>query len=380
MRRSSSTAVAVRSVLSGVVLSLFGASPSAAQVPGFHFVGFAPGTTTSGVSSLSADGRVAAGGSVSNFIGPGFTWTVAGGRVDFGLEASLPAFTGARGISGDATTVVGASRPSGPARAYRYRGPGTYQDLGTIGTWPESYAQGVSGDGSVVVGHVQTVLGPNPTLGRAFRWNASGGMQDLGLTSTTHIYSEATAVSRDGTTIVGHSQSSGGRSDAFVWRESTGMLVLPPLATTGSSIADAVNFDGSIIAGISGTQGSAALWVNGQPIDLGIPPGWNSARARGLSDNGTVVAVTLSSATGLTAGVWTSQDGWEVLSEYLARQGVSVPAGWSLYSCTAVSADGLTFAGDAFSGTAFQGFVATIPAPGALPVLGVGLLMIPRRR
>jgi probable HAF family extracellular repeat protein len=49
------------------------------------------------------------------------------------------------------------------------------QDLGTLGgDYSEAY--GVSADGAVVVGEARNAVG----FYRAFRWTASGGMQDLG--------------------------------------------------------------------------------------------------------------------------------------------------------------------------------------------------------
>ena len=47
--------------------------------------------------------------------------------------------------------------------------------LGTLGG-RESEARGVSADGAVVVGWAYNAAGQR----RAFRWTASGGMQDLG--------------------------------------------------------------------------------------------------------------------------------------------------------------------------------------------------------
>jgi probable HAF family extracellular repeat protein len=50
------------------------------------------------------------------------------------------------------------------------------QDLGTLGGIRLELAYGVSADGAVVVGVAENAAGQR----RAFRWTASGGMQDLG--------------------------------------------------------------------------------------------------------------------------------------------------------------------------------------------------------
>jgi probable HAF family extracellular repeat protein len=87
--------------------------------------------------------------------------------------------------------------------------------LGTLGGAYSysSYAYGVSADGSVVVGESD---------GRAFRWTASGGMEDLNTTYanllTPGSYLErATAISPDGRYIVGVGRNAAtGRHEAFL--------------------------------------------------------------------------------------------------------------------------------------------------------------------
>jgi len=109
------------------------------------------------------------------------------------------------------------------------------------------------------------------------------------------------------------------------------------------------------------------MWIDGSPVELvpAIPD--SRLTPYGVSDSGTVVAglLNLGSVGGLVAGVWTQGTGMMRLSDYLVANGVTLPAGVNLETCTAVSADGLTFAGytRAAGGIGNIGFVATIPPP-----------------
>jgi hypothetical protein len=71
----------------------------------------------------------------------------------------------------------------------------------------------------------------------------------------------------------------------------------------------------------------------------------------------------------------------ERLSDYLAFHGVQVPAGINLITATAVSADGMTFAGyTGLPGAGLQGWVATVPGPGVLCAFFIGYVASSRRR
>lgn len=357
-----------------------------AQTPSFHLVGNAAGTEGSRCTGVSADGRVASGWSGLGLQTPGFTWTAAGGRNDFGLEPGLPSQTFVNGISGDSTTLVGTSQPiaGGLRTAYRYRGPGTFQTLGNLAGLPNSTANGVSGDGNVIVGVSDTSFG---SVGEAFRWTPNGGIQGLGYTRPGSVASSANAVSRDGTTIVGKSINAGGYTDAFVWTATGGMRILPQISGTTDPLSSAlgVNFDGSIVVGRSGIAAHAARWVNGQAMDLGTLPDAGPSLGLGVSDDGRIVVGNAQRIEDVVATIWTPDVGMEQLATYLARQGVLVPIGWRLVNAYGVSADGRTIVGVAEmpgNDRMSIGFVATIPNPStvACMFLVAGGWLVQRRR
>lgn len=360
--------------LIGWIALAFVAGVARAQAPGFVLTGHAPGTDFSQVYALSADGRVAAGasGTTNALPAPGFTWTASGGRNDFGLEVGLPVQTIPAAISADGAFVAGRTTN----RAFRYAGPGTYQEIAPVGGYTASAAQGISGDGSIVAGRLFV---PQAGVSEAFRWTAQGGVQRLGVLPGDAA-SSANAISRDGTTIVGGSGGGSNSAAAFAWRQGTGMVGLPSLGGPDTG-AWGVNFDGSVIVGQSGLNLHAVMWRDGQISDLGVPQGFvGGSVAKAVNDAGTVVVGYASTST-TQAVIWTPSSGMEFLSDYLARNGIAVPSGWTLLNATAVSADGLTIAGwGSNSSTGSEGFVVTIPAPSSILVLSAGAMLAARRR
>ena len=94
---------------------------------------------------------------------------------------------------------------------------GWSQSLTWLGTLPggnRSEAWGVSADGSVVVGWDQNAAGE----GRAFRWTASGGMQNLGTLGGKRSF--AFGVSADGAVVVGYATNAAGQARAVRWTAS----------------------------------------------------------------------------------------------------------------------------------------------------------------
>lgn len=355
-------------VFAAAFSGLLAATEARAQ---FYLLSSPPGILSERVFGLSADGTVAAGGRHAT-PASGFTWSVSGGMNNFGALPGMPNQSWAYGISGNGQVAVGAaaSAQTVDERAYRYSGGPTLDILGVQSGYTRSYAQDASFNGDVVVGRSE--IGQFGDAGQAFRWTSTTGLVGLGFLRPGQGYSEAAAVSGDGSTIVGYVRQTTGFEQAFMWREGTGMVGLPGLDATNDGRARGVNMDGTIIVGLARPgpfQQAATMWVDGIPMNLGVPTGFNRSLANAVSDDGSVVVGQLD-GNGQTAAIWTLGRGMEPLSTYLTFHGISVPSNIKLLTATAVSADGRTIAGyTGPPGAGIQGWVVTIPTPGSVLVL-----------
>ena len=193
------------------------------------------------------------------------------------------------GVSADGSVVVGLSQSdsglpcSGGSceEAFRWTADGGIVGLGDLlgGTF-SSRAFDVSADGSIVVGWgaVGPPGDPDPSNSdfEGFRWTPSAGMENLGLTWPV-------ATSADGSVLVGR--------DFFNrpsrWTAETGWVQLLP----GGWTANDVSADGSVIVGKNtGFPVESFRWENGVASFLGdLPGGRYSSVARAVSADGLVV-------------------------------------------------------------------------------------------
>lgn len=163
--------------------------------------------------------------------------------------------------------VLGIVAAAGSASAaFSFQGLGYFAE-GT-GSF-RSTAYGISPNGQFVVGHAA-----NGTNRRAFRWSASGGLENLG-TISGGLDSRAYGISNDGLTAVGYSIVPGGNSQAAVWTAGGGFQALPtsPIDPFDVSGAYSVSADGSRIFGDQEVdrQREVVMWTNGSP-QFGLGP------------------------------------------------------------------------------------------------------------
>lgn len=278
---------------------------------------------SSQANAVSSDGSVVVGWSHSQ----GFRWTAATGMAGLG---SLPDgyYNDAFAVSGDGKVIVGRSNwkidQALTSQAIRWTVTGGMVGLGILpGMWSCS-AEGVSNDGSIVIGSTQKPLpdfaSTHEVSSKAFRWTAAGGMVSLGHLRGGGNYSEANAISGDGTIIVGQSDSASGLQP-FRWTAAGGMVGLGHLPGSTNDVARAVSGDGSVIVGESKLASSE------------------------------------------TAFIWDNVNGMRSLQSVLSSNYHLDLTGWKLTSATGVSADGKTIVGNGEHNGHDEAWVAHLDRP-----------------
>jgi probable HAF family extracellular repeat protein len=183
----------------------------------------------------------------------------------------------------------------------------SFTPLGTIpgipGDFHTSFGTAVSDDGTVVVGHSNAPIDPPQARVEAFRWSGGAmiGLGDLAADGE-QIRSEASDVSADGSVVVGFARNSTS-VEAFRWSGGT-MAGLGTLQPGTHSSAYAVSADGEVVVGFSGQE--AFRWEDGTMTGLGLLPGRAATVAFDVSADGSVVVGSAEGAGGPPIGLrWT---------------------------------------------------------------------------
>jgi uncharacterized membrane protein len=245
------------------------------------------------VQAMSADGAAVVG-FVGNYYGdwtPRYTdppraggraarWTPGGGVEELGVPAFAEGSI-ATLVSADGSAIAGKLQYFGGIVTGFYWT--TAQGVIGLGDLPGgqtgSSPVAMSNDGKVVVGSSWSAVGSEP-----FRWDATNGMMGLGFLPTSQSGS-ATAVSADGSTVVGYGTDFGSgnssRAEAWIWTAAGGMRSLGVLPGGSSSTARYVSPDGSLVIGTSGRQ-AYCQWFGCADEDLFV---WTEATGmRGVRD------------------------------------------------------------------------------------------------
>ena len=195
---------------------------------------------------------------------------VVGGLADGGAYYWMPTtgvvFAGgitADGVSDDGHTIVGWARDAAGIQQAAFWQRATEWRL--LGSFPNATpcdaflggATDTNSNGQVVVGYAYQSC----TSVHAFKWQESTGMVDLG-SSVTGRSSLAQGVSGDGTVVVGYQTRADGVTQGAKWLEGRQELVPGPNGFVGTAMA--TNNDGSVIVGricVYGDEANQSAWM-----------------------------------------------------------------------------------------------------------------------
>ncbi|HEY3243003.1 MAG TPA: hypothetical protein VGM03_06585 [Phycisphaerae bacterium] len=359
--------------------------PVWADTPQFLILSTQAGNIESIAQAASADGAVVVGADFTESTGEAFRWTALGGREGLGDLPEGCFGSEALGVSAGGSVVVGYGSVSGCfdlIEAFRWTLGTGMLGLGYLPADNRSRATGVSDDGLVVVG---TSFNYGTGHVEAFRWTPDG-MQGLGcIPGAPYCYSRASAVTSDGSVIVGVSSSPNGSLEAFRWTaagmQGLGFLANPYLHV---SEARAVSADGSVVVGWSWNidndlygfpHPEAFRWTAAdgmQTLGRGSCesqfPGlfeYGTSDAYGVSGDGLVVVGNDNyngSACGFGPFIWDAAHGIRRLQDVLESDFGLNLGGYTVGWVSGISADGKTIVGSAHHpDVAFaQSFVARL--------------------
>ena len=316
---------------------------------------------------ISADGNAMAGNRTDNGSYDAFRWTRTGGITLLGRSTSAVFGTGAGtpNISNDGTRV---SAQIVDATA-TFMTPGLWiEGTGWIDVFPPLLPDGgffdnsygscwaLSGDGLTIGGFYWRPGNPGG-LAHALNWTQAGG--PVSLSAPGEKSSRINDISYDGSVSVGWEEEPFGNWQPHAWR---GGVDYQLTVTEGWCQANAVNHDGGVVVGQTVTgpptflTANAAMWTwNGAGYDeavLGILPGTplgatGSVWADAVSTDGRIVIGTnrfsdngpFSDETGF---IWTPRTGMFDVVDYMADNGIALPANTMVAGMPAITPDGGT--------------------------------------
>ncbi|MFD0727216.1 autotransporter domain-containing protein [Lysobacter brunescens] len=360
--RQSGHSIAFRRISAALALALSCGYATAADISVYRLTNFAP-------TALSADGRRIIGRYLVNNSGSvWYPSRYAAAFLDeYGVLHMLPGTDdpsvslisgstfSASGISADGSAIVGTKReilryPYENRRAYLWTASNGFLLFDPAATYQSSEGYGISGDGSTVVGASRNSYlsgPPGPVRYTATVWRTGHLPLDLGRLDPSHVHSYAVAASYDGSIVAGRSCNSNDIScQAFRWNSSTGMHSLGTLDGEINSYATDISADGRSIVGRVGRQGFIWRQETGM-VGLGALPGLTVSFANAISANGRVVVGSSgflwagsAETQGERAYRWTEASGMQPVDTWLNENGVTLPANHLLLRANDTNHDG----------------------------------------
>ena len=299
----------------------------------------------------------------------GFYWMPTTGDIFIGG-------VGTSAVSLDGRTIVGTALDSNRReQAAIWQRSAEWRLLGSIVPNAEacdallSSSYDVSDDGQVIVG----LAWNGCRIARAFRWEESTGMVDLGSTVAGRS-SRANGVSGDGRMVVGWQESSQGNRMGARWVDGRQELFVGDLGAAGE--AHAANRDGSIVVGQVCTPGEQAqnawIWTPREGVQCVPPPrprlGFFLGIMLATSADGRVIGGSQSFGLESEAVLWIDRTP-VYLKDYLRANGVpDAFEGWvNTGFITGVSPDGRILVGYGAGPRDFQGYMVILGSDGAMP-------------
>jgi len=273
-------------------------------------------------------------------------WTSTGNIESLGTGQAVD-------VSGDGSVIVGclgcdaSGQGGGPVAWSNGNADAILQGEGL------SYANGVSSDGVVVVGH--------NAVGKALRWTEATGtvVTDFlqGGLLGGGVFIRADGASEDGAVVVGEGRTASGPT-AVRWTDDLGAFSIGDLdGGDFSSRATAVSADGSVVVGTGTSEAGeqAFRWTSAGGITaLGILPGIDFlSEAFDVSADGSLIVGAAASGPGpadRVAFIWDSEHGTRILQEVLVNSYNLDLTGWQLTEATGISSDGQTIVGNGSQG------------------------------
>ncbi|HEY7191664.1 MAG TPA: hypothetical protein VH436_34175 [Vicinamibacterales bacterium] len=308
--------------------------------------------------------------------GRALAWMPTSGTSDLGGRSG-------HAISLDGKTIIGRALDSrGFENAAIWQGAESWRVLGSIRPDAQdcdrllSAAFGASDDGKVIVG----LAWDGCRIARAFRWEESTGVVDLGST-TTGRSSRANEVSGDGRIVIGWQENTEGFRQGAKWIAGRQEIIVNAAGRVAGE-ARAANRDGSIIVGQNcdlynpdtlspelnaawkwNASGGARCFVMERPRLLRDLP--YITIMMDTSEDGRVIGGAYSFGLDSEALIWIDDKGY-FLKDYLADHGLpDVFSNWvNTGFITGVSPDGRTLVGYGAGPRAFQGYVVILPERG----------------